>query len=307
MGKNMVTRRQFIQSSVGAACASALPAIAGGGGSGISLGFSLYGMKSVPLPEALRTCAAIGYRNVELTLMPGFPSQPGQLSSEVRKTLRRQLESQSLGVSALMLNLKLAADDKTHQQNLEDIKAAAELAHDLAPQRPPLIETVLGGKPSEWETTKEQLVARLQAWAEAAKRGKIILGLKAHMGNAVNTPERLLYLLEKAGGSALAAVFDYSHFQLQGIPLEEGLKSLLPRTRFIHVKDVEGDAGKYKFLLPGEGRIDYPAYFKLLKQLGYEGPVVAEVSAHVFNQPGYDPIAAARKCYATLSAALNRA
>ena len=84
------------------------------------------------------------------------------------------------------------------------------------------------------------------------------------------------------------------------------MKLLLPRTKFIHVKDATGDASKYQFLLPGEGHTDYLKYFTALKQHGYQGPVGVEVSGQIFNKPGYEPIAAAKKCYAVLAGALAK-
>ena len=147
---------------------------------------------------------------------------------------------------------------------------------------------------------------RLKSWAAAAAKGGIILAVKAHVGSAVNSPERLLWLLQKVDSQSVKVAYDYSHFKVQGIDLEDSVKALLPHTRFIHVKDVSGDAKKFRFLLPGEGDTDYAAYFRLLKECGYNGPVVVEVSAQVFNKPGYDPVDAAKKCYAALSAAMAK-
>ncbi|MEI9897934.1 MAG: hypothetical protein WDN28_29770 [Chthoniobacter sp.] len=62
-----------------------------------------------------------------------------------------------------------------------------------------------------------------------------------------------------------------------------------------------------KFLLPGEGTIDYGAYFQKLQAFGYRGDVVVEVSAMLFKQPAYEPKEAARKSYAALTAGLAKA
>ncbi len=303
----MQTRRQFLQQTASIAALAAFPCATRAADSGIRLGFSLYGMKTVPLDEALRACAEIGYRNVEFALMPGFPTEPKLLSADARKDLRNRLKSLHLDLSALMINMSLTADDAAHAKNLDALKAAAQFAHDLAPQQPPVIETVLGGKPPEWDNLKDRMVERLQSWAAVATAGRVTMAIKAHVGNAVNSPERLLWLIEKANSPAIKAAYDYSHFQLAGLPLADSLKALLPQTRFIHLKDAAGDSKKFHFLLPGEGSTDYAAYFKLLKQLGYNGPAVVEVSGQIFNKPGYDPMAAAKKCFAVLSAALTRA
>ena len=50
----MQTRRQFLQHTASIAALAALPFPSRAADTGISLGFSLYGMKTVPLDEALR-------------------------------------------------------------------------------------------------------------------------------------------------------------------------------------------------------------------------------------------------------------
>ncbi|MGB8168642.1 MAG: sugar phosphate isomerase/epimerase [Chthoniobacteraceae bacterium] len=268
------------------------------------LGFSLYGMKTLPLEQALGACAEIGYDNVELSLMNGFPTEPALLGSAERIRLREQLRALKLRVSALMENLSLLADEATHAKHLERIKAAGQLAHDLSSSTPPPLETVLGGKPAEWDAVKERMATQLRAWAGAAAEAKVVIAIKAHVMAAVNSPERLLWLLQQADSPWIKATYDFSHFQLAGLTLDESLTALLPQTRFIHVKDARPKPdGKFDFLLPGEGGTDYATYFKRLRELGYRGDVVVEVSAMISNKPGYDPIEAAKKSFTALAPA----
>src|SRR5437588_3112427 len=77
------TRRQFLRATAATMAATAFPLrFHAAAGAGISLGFSLYGMKTVPLDEALKRCAAIGYRNVEFALNAGYPTAPQALSAD---------------------------------------------------------------------------------------------------------------------------------------------------------------------------------------------------------------------------------
>jgi inosose dehydratase len=275
---------------------------------GFGLGFTLYGMKTLPLDDALKTCAEIGYDNVELCLLEGYPAEPKQLPAAGRAQLREALAARKLRVSGLMENFSLLADDAKHAQQLERIQAAAQLAHDLAPDSPPPIETVLGGKPAEWDQVKDKMATQLRAWAEAATAAKIIIAIKAHIMSAVQNPERLLWLLDAVKSPAIQAAYDYSHFQLQNLGLDETLTALIPRTRFVHVKDGRMTAeGKVEFLLPGEGTTDYGALFRKLNALGYRGDVVVEVSGMIFKQPGYDPKVAAEKSFAALRAGVEKA
>jgi inosose dehydratase len=270
----------------------------------VSLGFSLYGMKGVPLSSAIDTCAAIGYQTVELCLLPGW-SEPDQLSKETRRGLSRQLQAAGLEAS-FMEEIYLLDRDMPRQVGLDRIRKATGLGHDLS-RSTPLIETVLGGKPADWEDNKHQMAERLGEWAADAAAADALLCAKAHVSGAVCTPERLLWLYHQVNLPSLKLVYDYSHFQVAGFPLASTLMAILPYCAFIHVKDARGDAAHPQFLLVGDGSVDYAAYFRLLKDGGYSGPVVAEVSVQLQNAASYDPVYAARHCYGCLSSALKLA
>jgi len=307
----MLPRRHFLRQTLAAASLAAAGHPLFGQErprAGFGLGFTLYGMKSLALDDALKTCAQIGYDNVELCLLDGYPTETKRLSAADRTQLREKLSAQKLRVSGLMENFSLLADDAKQAQQLERIQSAAQLAHELAPDALPPLETVLGGKPAEWDQVKDKMAERLHAWAETAAAAKIIIAIKAHIMSAVQNPERLLWLLDAVKSPAIQATYDYSHFQLQNLGLEETITALLPRTRFIHVKDGRMSAdGKVEFLLPGEGTTDYGAMFRRFQTLGYRGDVVVEVSAMLFKKPEYDPKAAAEKSFAALRAGIEKA
>jgi inosose dehydratase len=305
-----LTRRQWLQGTL-AACAAGSPALrclaAAEPAASLPLGFSLYGMKSLPTAEALRACAKIGYDGVELALLPGWPTEPKRLSDDDRRELRKQLADAGLRVTALMENLTEPAEDAVHRSNLERLRAAAELGQVLAPKAVPVIETILGGKPAQWDTVKERMVERLRDWAEVAAASRTVIAIKPHVGNALHTPDGARWLLQQVKSEWIKLAFDYSHFALRNLTLAQTVPVLAPLSAFVHVKDSKGIADKFTFLLPGEGSVDYDEYFKLLRTAGYRGPIVVEVSAQISNKAGYDPVAAAQKSYARLAPALQKA
>ncbi|MBM3876908.1 MAG: TIM barrel protein [Verrucomicrobia bacterium] len=302
------SRREFLKrgsalaASLGVSVLGAAPAPAG-----VTLGFSLYGMKPLTLDKALQTCAAIGYDAVEFPLMPGYPTEPKLLTADARRDLARRLAALGLRLGALMENLPLTGDAKSHQQNLDRIKAAAELAHAISPAAPPPLETVLGGRPDQWALLRDGFAERLRGWAEIAAAHKLVVAIKPHVSGAMHLPEHALWLLDQVRSPWIKAAYDFSHYQLRGLALADTLKALLPQSVFIHVKDSEGELGKFKFVLPGEGTIDYRDYFSRLKEAAWTGPVMVEVSSQVFNQAGYDPFLAAKKSYAALAPAMSAA
>lgn len=301
-------RRGFLQNCCAAGAISLTPNLfANAPRVAPSLGFSLYGMKKLPLREALGVCAKIGYSHVEFALNEGYETQPEKFASADRKVAIDDLATLKLTCPSLMVHFNLSADDKSQQSYLRQIQLAAELAQELDQRNPPMLETVLGGSPASWLQQRTLMSENLNRWAEAAANFNVSIAIKAHVRSAVNTPERLLWLVDQVKLPSILIAFDHSHFELQGIALQDSMSALVPKTKFIHVKDTSGDAEKFEFLLPGKGRTDYNQFFSLLRELNYLGPVCVEVSSQVFNKPEYDPRQAAAECFAALSNPMAKA
>lgn len=270
----------------------------------LSLGFSLYGMKSLPIDRAIAACASIGYRNVELSLIAGFETAPAALTPQKRAEVRDALAHSRIRASALLAKLDLSAKDDDFRAQLEDLRRGTAFARELDPSAPPPVQSTLGGTSAAWETLRPAFVRRLQECAHVVAEGGGSLAIKAHVFHAVNTPERLLHLLEDSPHPAVGVAYDQAHFSLAGVSAERGIAALAGRIRYVHVKDAIRTAEGIRFLLPGQGQADFRALFRLLAQAGYRGAVVAEVSQQLWSLAGYDPLAAARACHAALAPVL---
>jgi inosose dehydratase len=266
----------------------------------LRFGFSLYGMKSLSLNKALTVCREIGYDDVELPVLPGWPGEPKQLNGEGRKEFAKQLRDNRLSLSALMENLPLDGEEKIHQAQLERLKQASELAHALVPDRPPVIETILGGKVDAWDSLKNRFRDRLGNWAKIGEASKTVIAIKPHRMGAMNRPEQVLWLLEQCHSSALKLVYDWSHYEQRDLKLDATVKQLIPQTVFVHIKDTRLNQGKVEFLLPSEGQTDYRELIASLKKHGYRGSVCVEVSGMIHSKKEYDPEQAARFCFEKL-------
>ncbi len=309
MSPDSMTRRDFLtfSAAVGGAILAGRPAAAASP-SKIGFGFSLYGMKSIDVTQALKICADIGYSGVELCCLKDWPCDPALLKKADRDKLRTELEDLALDLPCLMENLGLLVSDAQHTTNLERLKNVCELGHELSPEAPPLIETVLGGKPDEWPMVRERMVERLRDWEKVAAASKTIVAIKAHVSGALHTPQDAKWLVQQINSPWIRLVYDYSHFQRQQFNLKESLSLMLPETVFVHIKDNVVKAGKPEFALPGDaGDVDYVEYLTLLREGGYRGSVVVEVSAQVSGKPDYNPIAAAKRCYQNIQPAFVKA
>ncbi len=263
-------------------------------------GFSLYGLRGVPVTDAIGLCADLGYRAVELCALPGWSAEPKSLDTAARKRIVAALRKRKMAMPAIMDNLSLTVNDTQHAANLKRLDEVASLAHDLAVKTPPLIETVIGGRPADWEKLREPMAARLRDWEPVARKAGIVVAIKPHVGGAVNAPDRALWLLRQVPSPWIKAVYDFSHYSLIDLELAATMKDLIAETRFVHIKDAAGKPPKYEFLLPGDGATDYREYARLLRSHRYTGWVVVEVSRGLQDKPGYDGPAAARRCFEKL-------
>jgi len=240
--------------------------------------FSFKGYPNWPLEKAFALTAQLGYSGVELF-------DPAKVSAaEVRRFSRKY----RLPIISIMEDLKLTGDEAAHLARLESsLKLAKEIGR-------PIVETVVGAKPEEWPAIRPQFMARLKPWAALAEKHKTVVAIKAHIGSALHLPEQAAGLCREINSPFLKLNYDYSHFQLQNLQLEDTLKIALPHIAMIHIKDSTGALPNHRFTLPGKGAIDYAQYAALLETLRYTGPVVVEVSTHVLQTPNYNPEAAAR-------------
>ena len=264
-------------------------------------GFKQYGMKKIPFRQAIDHIAKIGYKALELTLMPSWDTEPKLLTKTDRTDIRKQIGDRGLELSALMESLRVGPNTNK-ESYLERLKTAAELAHVLSPGPPAIIETAVGGRTAAWEESKNEMADQLNTWATTLASMKTVLAIKGHVGNALDRPERMLWMFDRVKTPWIRMGYDYSHYKLHGFEMRKTMEQLIPHSAFIHVKDSMGPEASYKFLLPGDSKeIDYKEYNKVLGQLSYKGPVLVEVSAMIFEQPGYDGVAAAKRCWENLA------
>ena len=320
------TRRDFLSRTVasigavvGASTVSSTAAVLAGGNknrekssgenksAAIDFCFSLYGMRKLKLDDALKHCAQIGYDGIEIDSTAGQSGDPFKLSKSARKNVRKQLADHGLTLPCLMDNLRLLTPAKQHGQNLDRLKTVGELGHELSPQQAPVIETVLGGRQADWDRVKNQMAEVLGDWAEAGKSAKTIIAIKAHIGGALHSPDGAKWLVDQVNSPWIKLNYDYSHFQLQDFDFVQSVKTMIDDTVFIHIKDKRGQAGKFQFLLPGDGDIDYPKYWELLKTHRYRGAVTVEVSGQIHGKLGYDPLLAANHSYDQIASSLQKA
>jgi sugar phosphate isomerase/epimerase len=247
--------------------------------------------------------ARIGYKSTELSLRAGWDTEPKLLTRAARAEIRQRLRDLGLSLPANMENMALARAGANPADNLERLRAAAEVCHECSPGPPSVLETTVGGRDEAWKDRKQLMAEELAAWARRCEELDLTLAIKAHSKTAMNRPERALWLFNQVKSSRLRLVYDYSHYQAFGLDMRKTMDQIVPHSVFVHIKDTVGSAPNHHFVLPGDGQVDFRSYMRNLVDLGYRGAVVVEVSVDVFDQPGYDPVKAAEHVWQRVSPA----
>ena len=268
------------------------------------LSFGTYGLPSHSLEDAIDAVSAAGYRGIEICATADRDAAAEKLNAARRREIRDRLIDRGLQLSSLMTNYRPFEGLPRHHQDLERLKRDCELAHELSPVSPPVIQTVLGGK--AWEPVRELAVERIADWVEVAAASETTVAVKPHRGHAMSRPGEAMWLIRQLQTpKRLRMWWDYSHFVFRDMPLEATLAESLPAIAGVAVKDAIRADGKVRFALPGEaGTIDYPTLFRLLQGGDFSGSVCVEVSSHVWRQPEYDPTNALQQSYQKMNQAL---
>lgn len=300
-----IPRRQFLTAvaatGLGELVTCQPRSVAAAPAQGLTFSFGTYGSRTLSLEKSIRLVATIGYDGVEIATRPEWDAAPERMPKARRKEVHGLLLDRNLKVTAMMEHLPPSTDAQTHQNDLARLRSVMELGADLTPTTPPLIQTVLGG--GTWEEKKHLFVERVGDWSELAKEMQTVVAIKPHRGGAMSRPSEAVWLIEQLKKTPwIRMVYDYSHYAFRNLSVEETVRTALPFTAHIAVKDtIKTDAG-FRFVLPGASQaFDYAQLFKLFFAGGFRGDVCCEVSGMVWNTPDYDPVAAAKQCYQNLA------
>jgi sugar phosphate isomerase/epimerase len=275
----------------------------------MKIGYCTWGMPTVPADTFVPFLAQLGYDGIELTVIPGYTTELSVLDAAERRRIARMLSDHHLELPAIAAQTSLVErDPDTSARHWARLTAAVDLAVDWALDgTPPAVDTTVGGTPEQWDELKPLLVERMDALVRYGEQRGVVIAAEPHVGSMLDTPSRVLELLQAISSPYLKLNFDISHFNVMGVPIAESVAALAPHTVHTHVKDERGVVPNYEFLIPGEGEFDYVAYLQAMRAHGYESYITAEVSIMVQRRPNYDPLAAAEQTYRTLARAFEQA
>ena len=194
----------------------------------MKLGYSAWGMPMLTIDEQVKTVASLGYRGIELICIPGSSTDVATLNAPERARIRRLIHDAHLELPAIAAHANpLESDPPKLAANLSRIRAGFDLAADLAgPEGTPCVVLMGYGQPEHYERDRELLAERFRVLADDARQRGVTIALEAHVGQAIDTPERSIWLVERVGHPSFRLNLDTSHFDVMGFSIAESIRPL---------------------------------------------------------------------------------
>jgi sugar phosphate isomerase/epimerase len=208
-----------------------------------------------------------GYDGVEMSAIKGMCEH---LELDRWREQAAELKQIAAGNGLELLSMEEAALDEDRLTKAFEAGAAIGI---------PVVNIGPGGKSGSQADFDRQtdLIARM---SEKAEHWGVTLCVKAHVGACIDNTPTTLAAMKKIASPAFGIDMDPSHIWRAGEDPAEALRSVLSRTKHVHIRDCLGKGpgpGRAQDQACGRGDIDLFAYCKTMVEGGYSGPVCLEV------------------------------
>jgi sugar phosphate isomerase/epimerase len=230
------------------------------------------------LDDALRQIAEAGYRSIELAVGPPH-LDVSDGASEVRRNLRRQLESYGLTcVSTNPLELNpVTANHELFDAACRQYRAAIELSAEVGAQS---VVMVIGRRsplvPMPMEAAKDLLRAQVDRLLPVAQKAGVTLTLEPVPYGFIETAVDAAAFIAEFGADGLGLTVDSANVYFAGADPAEQLRATAPLVKVAHISDSWRDRWAHTQI--GRAEVDFAAFAAALREIGYAGPTVYELA-----------------------------
>ena len=233
----------------------------------ISLGVNSVLFNGHDLETAFRHIAWAGYDGVELSAIKGM--------CEHLDLDRWREEAPGIKALAQRHGLRLLAMEEAALDE-DRLTKAFEAAEALGI---PVVNIGPGGTSGNEADFVRQTDRMANLADHAAERG-VTLCVKVHVGACLDNTPATLRAMAKIPARGFGIDMDPSHIHRAGENPAAALNAVLPRVRHVHIRDCKGRGpkpGDPPLQACGRGDIDLLAYFKVMVEGNYDGPVCLEI------------------------------
>ena len=233
----------------------------------------------VPWPEFARLAAQTGYLGVDVNLAKAM-----EAGLEATRAL---LAETRLKPAILGLPVEFKKDDAEFQRGMPKLGEAAQFAGAIGCPR--MSTWLLPSSPMPKAEIRKIYVDRLRAICEVLAKSHVRLAIeyvspvhlrKLHPNEFIYRMDEMLELAKDVGANA-GLMLDSWHWHHAGATVQDIVAAGKDRIVYVQVADAPklppDQIKDSERLMPGEGIIDFNAFFGALKKIGYNGGVSPEI------------------------------
>jgi len=267
-----------------------------------------------PLTKVIPGLAKIGYDAIELNAELADWTKPhvsGEMDRKALADIRLLAQDNGMGISSISAHRSMVfADSAARQASVDYIKGCIDAAQQVGTD----IVHILSGPYAEG-VSKEQswqwMLDSARQCAQHADDRHVTIAMEAVGFAVVANMKDLQRFLEDLDQYNICINLDMAHLPVAGEDPPQWIRTLGQRVVHTHMKDariydeVEERVSVFgvelDFECPplGQGIIDWPPIIKALQEIGYDGYLSVEHSAHVFgyNEEPWDRYEVAGQCH----------
>lgn len=132
-------------------------------------------------------------------------------------------------------------------------------------------------------------IDRLKELASWADKFRVMICMETHVPFGHNG-DVARQTIEEVGSPALRMNFDTAniYYYNENVDTVDELKKVTPLVGSVHLKETDGGFKSFNFPLFGEGIVDFPEVFRLLDEVGFEGPYTMELEGPLTDEKSVD-------------------
>lgn len=272
-----ISRRRLLALAASAAASSPLRAAHHEGGAPTLCLFSKH-LPHLDYPDLAKALKAWGFGGVDLTVRPKGHVLPENAEKDLPRA-HAALQAEGIALPMITTGLTSIQDPAARptlytaaQLGVEYFKVGYYRLRDL----------------SQMTAMTERVKQDVDGLAALAAHAKITGGFHNHSGAYVGSAVWDSYrILEDVSPEKIGFYFDPCHATIEGgkAGWEMAFELVKPRIKMVACKDFywEKSGGKWQSrMCPlGQGMVDYPHFFSLLKASGFEGPISLHVEYEI--------------------------
>ena len=275
------SRRDFLKSSIAAACATTLPAAPPAAARPASQGKMVKGLVWGMLPEKhsiaerFKMAADAGFEAVE-----GYTTENPRVAEEIRKSAEdAKIKITSVMNQAHWANPLSSNDPAVVKKSLDGMRTSLRNAQLWGADAVLLVPAVVNAKTS-YQDAYIRSQKNIRELIPLAADLKVVIAIEEVWNKFLLSPLEFARYVDEFKSPWVKAYFDVGNVVIWGYP-QDWIRTLGKRIVKVHLKDFKMGKGwkpiTAEFVNLGDGDIDWVEVRKALTEIGYAGTITAEL------------------------------